>query len=243
MCVLALKRVLLIALFFLSAVAGTNHVVASSLFSEAGKQAVFLSPMERWMPTWDLEGYVFYLERAGYHVDVLLDESVSISFLKTGLANYDIIILRTDSLDAEGASYYCSGEPVTAKTRTTFAAEISSGEIVVGACVGFTAAFLKHNYPAKSLRPGLVFAIGALTADLSSAFLEGGCSAFVGYNEILGLHWGRLDALSIGLLRYLSGGYTVKDALKQLDSYIHWGHGNSATWPSLFSSGNEDFKI
>jgi hypothetical protein len=240
---LALKEVLLIALFFLSAVAGTNHVAALPLFSETGKQAVFLSPMERWMPTWDLEGYVFYLERAGYDVDVLLNENVSISFLKTGLANYDIIILRTDSFDDEGASYYCSGEPVTAKTRATFAAEILSGEIQVGVCVGFTAAFLKHNYPANSLRPGLAFAIGSLTADFSSLFLEGGCSAFVGYNDLLSLQWGRLDALSIGLLRYLSQGYTVGDALKKLDSYIHWGHGNSATWPSLYLSGDGDFKI
>jgi hypothetical protein len=241
--VLALKRVLLIALFFLSAVAGTNHVAALPLFSETGKQAVFLSPMERGMPTWDLEGYVFQLERAGYRVDVLFDENVSISFLKTGLANYDIIILRTDSFDDEGVSYYCSGEPVTTKTRTTFAAEISSGELQVGACVGFTVAFLKHNYPANSLRPGLVFAIGGLTAGLSSLFLEGGCSAFVGYNEILGSQWGRLDALSIGLLRYLSQGYTLKDALNELDSYIHWGHGNSATWPSLYWRGDGDFKI
>lgn len=240
---LAMKRVLLIALFFLSAVAGTNHVAALPLFSETGKQAVFLSPMERWMPTWDLQGYVFYLERAGYHVDVLLDEKVSISFLKTGLADYDIIILRTDSFDGEDISYYCSGEPVTTKTRTTFAAEISTGELKVGECVGFSLAFLKHNYPADSLRPGLVFAIGGLTAQLSSVFLEGGCSAFVGYSDLLGLQWGGLDALSIRVLKYLSEGYTVKGALAQLDSYIHWGHGNSATWPKLYWDGNEDFKI
>jgi hypothetical protein len=199
--------------------------------------------MERWMPTWDLEGYVFHLERAGYHVDVLLEENVSISFLKTGLANYDIIILRTDSFDDEGVSYYCSGEPDTIKTRSAFAAEISLGELQVGECVGFSEAFLKHNYPASRLRPGLVFAIGGLTADLSSLFLEGGSSAFVGYNDLVGLQWGRLDALSITVLRYLSEGYTLKDALKQLDSYIHLGHGKTATWPSLNWSGNGDFKI
>ena len=238
---LALKRVFLIALFFLSVFAGTSHASALPLFSETGKQAVFLSPMELWMPTWYLEGYVSQLERAGYHVDVLLNEDVSISFLKTGLANYDIIILRTDSFDNEGVVYYCSGEPVTTKTRTAFTAEISSGELQVGVCVGFNEAFLKDNYPPNSLRPGLVFAIGSLTTDLSSAFLAGGSSAFISYNG--GLQWGQFDALSIRVLRYLAQGYTVKDALTELNKYLQAGHGKTANWPSPYWSGNGDFKI
>jgi len=212
-------------------------------FSDTSKQAVLISPLERWMPTWNLDGYLSSLERAGYHVDVLFNEDASISFLKTGLTKYDLIILRTDSFEYEGLNYYCSGERATSSSRATFAEEISAREIRVGICVGFSLLFLQHNYPAGSLRPGLVYAVGGGSLELTSAFIAAGASVFIGYYDMYSLSWGHLDALSTKVLSYLSEGSTVRDATLQLYRYLVRGHGQSATLPSIYWNGNGDFKI
>jgi hypothetical protein len=195
------------------------------------------------MPTWNMNGYVSQLEHTGYQVDILLNENVSITFLKSELADYDLIILRTDSFVQEGASYYCSGDPVTTETSATFASEISLGELQIGACLGFNTKFLQHNYPAGSLRPGLVYAVGGYTAELSWAFLAAGASAFIGYDGSFSLGWGRVDAMSIKMLGYLSQGYAVEDAVIQLYIYLNTGHGVTADWPSPYWSGDGSYKI
>jgi hypothetical protein len=238
-----LKGLLLIALFFLSVIGAASYASAMPLFSGASKQALFLSPLEAWMPTWNLEEYVSQLEHAGYHVDVLLNENVSISFLKTGLANYDLIILRTDSFFHEGIHYYCSGEPVTYQTSTVFANEISSHELQVGACLAFSVVFLEDNYPAGSLRHGLVYAIGSTTDELSDAFLSGGSAVFLGYDATFRLDWGQIDALSIMLFTYMSQGYSVEDAMNQLNMYLYTGHGTTNDWLLPYWTGDGNFKI
>lgn len=241
--VLNRRLVLATTLCLLSFVAVTNVAFAVPFFAETVKQAVFLSPLEEWIPTWHLEEYVSILEQAGYQVDVFLSENVSISFLKTRLADYDIIVLRTDSFTDEGINYYCSGEPATFEAREEYAGEISTREIQVGACVGFSAAFIQNNYPANSLRNGLVEVIDGYSADLSSAFLKAGSATYMGYYDAGSLAWGRMDALSIKWMKYLAQGYTVKDATLQLYLYLNQGHGNSVAWPAVFLYGDGDFKI
>jgi len=196
------------------------------------------------MPTWNLNGYVTLLERAGYHVDVLLNEKVSVSFLTTSLSKYDAIILRTDYFHYEGFNYYCTGEPVNSKTRTTFAAQISVQELQVnGFCLGFSLIFLQHNYPAGSLKPGLVFVVASDSTVLASPFLTGGSSAFLGYETTFGLGWGRLDAISIKLLKYLSEKSSVRDSIAKLFSYLTAGHGITSKLPPIYYAGNGNFKL
>ncbi|MCJ7455325.1 hypothetical protein MUP07_01100 [Candidatus Bathyarchaeota archaeon] len=240
---LALKRILVVTLFILSIAVGTVNVSAAPLLSSTSRQAVFLSPWERWMPTWYRDGYVTQLERAGYHVDILLNEDVSISFLMTGLANYDLIILRTESFYDEGLSYYCSGEPVTSKSSTTFAAQIAARELQVSHCIGFSMLFLKHNYSPGSLRQGLVYVFGGPSAELSTAFISAGAAVFIGFYEPYSLGWGRMDALSIKYFRYLAQGSTIKDATLQLYNYLNTGHGSTSTWPIVYWYGNGGYKI
>lgn len=237
-----MKRVLLIALFVLSVVAGASHASAVPFFSDTNKQAVFLSPLERWMPTYDVGQYVSELEKAGYHVDVLLNENVSITFLRTGLAKYDLIILRTDSFYYEGLSFYCSGDTVTTKTRAAYTNEISAHEIQVASCLGFSMIFVQHSYPAGSLQ-GLVYAPGSKTTDLAGAFLGAGASVFIGYDDDFSPGWGRMDVLSTKMLGYMAQGYAVKDALIKLQVYLHAGHGDTADWTLPAWAGDGDFKI
>ena len=238
-----MKRILILTLCILIVTGATSNVFAAPFFTQSSKQAVFLSPLERWMPTWNRQEYVSLLERAGYQVDVLMNENVTISFLKVGLAKYDLIILRTDSFQGEGFNYYCSGEPVTPQTRATYSAEISADEVSVGVCVGFSMVFLKHSYPPGSLR-GLVYAISAGTAELAPAFIKAGASAFMGYYEEMGgLGWGRMDALATTVLRYLSQGSSVKGAVIELYTYLAIGHGGTSTMPAIYWYGNGDYTI
>jgi len=232
-----------IALTLLIFTAFAGSAFAAPMFAEETKQAVFLSPLESWRPTWNIEEFVSILNDAGYHVDVMLNDNASISFLRTELSNYDLIILRTDSFGHEGLDYFCSGDPIRSDSRTALADAIAAHEIQVGACIGFSTIFIQNSYPSDSLRPGLVFAIGSDTSQLSSAFLLAGFSAFVGYYEWVSLGFGRMDAVSIGYLRYLSKGYSVSDASIQLYLYVHTGHGNTANWVLPYWTGDGDFKI
>ena len=238
-----MKRVLLIALFVISVVAGANQSAAVPLFTESGKRAVLLSPLESWMPTWNLDTYVVLLERAGYSVDVLLDENVTISFLSTRLVDYDIIILRTQSFEWRGTSYFCSGEPATIQARDRFAINNVLEEVRVDVCVGFSSLLLQHSYASGSLRHGLVYVLGSTTMELAPLFLAAGSSVFIGYEEEFSLGWGRMDAFSQALFRQLSRGYSVRDAVAMLYAYLNSGHGQSANWPAVFWKGDGAFKI
>jgi hypothetical protein len=238
----ALKRIL-VTICILSVLLGAGNAFAAPFYTDTSKQAVFISPLEGWTPTWNIAAYVSPLERAGYHVDILLDGNVTVSFLETELAKYDVIVLRADSFEYEGQSYYCTGEPVNFKTRATFTSETSSGELRMEACLGFSVQFIQNHYPRGSLRHGLVLAVGSTTAELSYAFLNAGAAAFIGYYEEYSLQWGRLDSFSQKFLNYLSLGYTTKEASMQLQLYVYHGHGQSADWPDLYLSGDANCKI
>lgn len=244
-----MKRIVLATICILIATVSMGNVHAmpsmpSPFFTGTSKQAVFLSPLDNWMPTYRLERYVTLLQQAGYQVDVLLDGNVTISFLKTGLAKYDLIILRTDSYTSEGIDYYCSGEPATPNARGTYAQEIAAHEIsAAGVCVGFSTLFVKDNYPPGSLH-GLVYAVSGATEELSSPFIAAGASVFIGYgDDMTGLYWGRMDALATKMFEYLSQGSTVKGAVIELYGYLTYGHGQTATLPSIEWYGDGDYKI
>jgi len=236
-------RPFLATLFVLFMVLGASHAVAAPSASSTTKQAVILSPLEGWMQTWNMATYVSLLQRAGYQVDVLQNEQVSISFLKTGLAKYDLIILRTDFFNDESLTYYCSGEPVTSETKGTYASEISAKELKIGVCLGFSTLFLQDNYANGTLRHGLVYALGGGTSELSGQFLRAGSSVFIGYDQAFSLQWGRMDAYSQQFLKYLVRGYSVKDAQVELRAYLITGHGVTADWPEFRWVGDGDYKI
>jgi hypothetical protein len=238
-----MKAILLVTLCVLVSVAGINGALGAPLLSDTAKKVLFLSPWEGWVPTWNLKDYVSTFELAGYRVEMVSNENASISFLMTHLADYDIIIIRTESFYLEGLNYYCSGEPVTIKSPTTFASEISEKEIGVSQCIGFSVKFLQHHYPAGTLKQGLVYVVGGPAGDLSQAFLAGGSSVYVGYDDPYSLEWGRMDALSQALFRNLLQGSSVRDAISDLYVYLCRAHGESGNWPMLTWQGDGDFKI
>ena len=243
-----LKSLLLIALCVLPLVTGASSGFAAPSFVEppsfAGttKRAVFLSPLEKIEPTWGFETYKSLLEGAGYQVDVLLDGNASISFFETGLAKYDLIVLRTDSMVSEGLTYYCAGDKADGSARGTFAGEIALKEVLVGECVGFSTLFLVNHYPAGSLS-GLVIAVGSDTADLSTFFLQAGAAALIGFYGEHSSYWGILDSYSLKLLYYLSQGYSVESANIQLLIYLYTGHGKTADWIQPYWAGDGSYKI
>jgi len=195
------------------------------------------------MQTWNMVSYVSLLQHAGYTVDVLQNDQVSISFLKTGLAKYDLIILRTDFFNDESLTYFCSGEPVTSETKGTFASEIAAKELRVGVCLGFSILFLRDNYQNGTLQHGLVYALGGGTAELSGEFLRAGSAVFIGFDQAFTLRWGRMDAYSQQYLKYLVRGYSVEEAQVELRSYLIIGHGETADWPQFRWIGDGDYKI
>jgi len=244
-----LKSLLLIALCVLPLVTGISDGFAAPSFVEppsfadATRRAVFISPVEKIMPTWGIESYKSLLERAGYQVDVLLNENASISFFEIGLAKYDLIILRTDSFVSEGLRFYCAGDKAGASARGTFAGEIALKEVMVSECVGFSVLFLQNHYPVSSLPKGLVIAVGSNTAELSTVFLKAGAAALIGYYDEHCMQWGTLDSYSLKLLYYLSNGYSVKGSTTQLYTYLYTGHGKTADWILPYWAGDGSYKI
>ena len=241
---MTLKKTLLAALCLVGFLVSASSGFAMPFFSEAtSKQAVILSPLEKWMPTWDLESYILLIEHAGYRVDVLLNENASIAFLKTGLADYDLVVLRTDAFIREGLTFYCAGDTADLQAREKFGGEISSNEVEVAACVGFSVLFLGHYYTAGTLKHGLVYVLASESAELSSSFTSAGAAAFIGYYSAHSIQWGRLDAYSIQLLYYMSEGSSVADAVIQLYVYLNTGHGKTADWVTPYWSGDGTYTI
>ncbi|MGA2238495.1 MAG: hypothetical protein ABSG74_04715 [Candidatus Bathyarchaeia archaeon] len=237
-----LKSVILIALCVLPLLTGISNGFAAPSFAATTKRAVFLSPLENTEPTWGFDAYKSLLKRAGYQVDILLDGNASISFFETGLAKYDLIVLRTDSMVSEGMTYFCAGDKADASARGTFAGEIALKEVLVGECVGFSILFLQSHYPAGSLR-GLVIAVGSNTAQLSAGFLDAGAAALIGFNDEHCTQWGNLDSYSLKLLYYLSQGYSVEGANIELNIYLYMGHGTTADWILPYWAGDGSYKI
>ena len=237
-----LKSVILIALCVLPLVTGISSGFAAPSFAATTKRAVFLSPLEKIEPTWGFDAYKSLLQRAGYQVDILLDGDASISFFETGLAKYDLIVLRTDSIVYEGLAYFCAGDKADASARGTFAGEIGLKEVLVGECVGFSPLFLQNHYPAGSLS-GLVIAVGSNTAELSTVFLKAGATALIGFYDDHCTQWGNLDSYSLKLLYYLSQGYSVAAANIQLLTYLYTGHGETADWIQPYWAGDGSYKI
>ena len=243
---MTLKKILIATLFVLSVVISTGSGFAMPMFSDftdSSKQAVILSPLENWMPTWGLESHISLLQHAGYQVDVLLNENASISFLKTGLAKYDLVVLRTDAFIREGLTFYCAGDPANFEARDKFGGDVSSNEVGVGACVGFSVLFMMHYYPSGTLKHGLVYMLAIESAELASAFTSAGAAAFIGYNDAHSIQWGRMDAYSIQLLNYLSQGYAVADSVLELYIYLNTGHGKTADWVTPYWAGDGTYKI
>ena len=243
-----LKSLLLIALCVLPLLIGITNGFATPSFVEppsfAGttKRAVFLSPLEKIEPTWGFDSYKSLLESAGYQVDILLNDDASISFLETGLAKYDLIVLRTDTIVSEGFTYFCAGDKADASARGTFAGEIGLKEVLVGECVGFSPLFLQNHYPAGSLR-GLVIAVGSNTAELSTVLLKAGATALIGFYDEHCTQWGILDSYSLKVLYYLSQGYSVESANIELYIYLYSGHGKTADWILPYWAGDGTYKI
>jgi hypothetical protein len=236
---------LAITLLVLCTAASAGQTVASPAFSGTSKRAVFLSPLENWMPTWNIDSYVKPLESAGYAVDVVLGKNASMAFLSSQLPNYDIVILRTDAFDHEGRAYYCSGDdPFDSKTKTTYGGEISTRDLAIGACLGFSGTYMQHSYPAGSMRHGLFFALGSGLEELSAIMLTAGFDVFVTYSmSALSLQWGRYDALSEGFFKYLGQGSTVKNSIIELNQYLRRGHGLTADWPMIYYCGDGNFVL
>ena len=129
------------------------------------------------------------------------------------------------------------------ETRDKFGGEISSNEVEVGACVGFSILFMMHYYPSGTLKHGLVYMLASESAELATSFTSAGAAAFIGYYDAHSIQWGRMDAYSIQLLTYLSQGYTVADSVLELYIYLHTGHGKTADWVTPYWAGDGTYKI
>jgi hypothetical protein len=185
-------------------------------------------------------------------VELVLDEAASLSFLKTELANYDLIVLRLDAFYYEGFSYFCAGEPfeqghnshLRSEYASEYAAEIAAREISVkGPCVGFSILYIMHNY--KNGLRGLVFAYGPGTPELAASFLHGGSDVFISYDSpaSYGLGWGRFDTYAENILQLLADGNSVRNAVAQFYLNATRGHGVTASWPSIYWVGDGDYTI
>jgi hypothetical protein len=212
----------------------------------AAKRAIILSPLEAAYPTWHISDLITSLRSAGYRVDVITNGQVSVQFLRTQLRGYSLIILRTDSFLAQGLTYYCTGMIPVPPTgiiayQKAYASQIQARELQVSSCLAFSLLFLQHNYP--SGLNGLLYVVGANGQDLANPFLSAGGKVAIGYEDAVGVTWGRMDTMTLALFKYLTQGYTVIESFARVDAELHSGHGGTADWPEMYWLGNGDFKI
>lgn len=213
--------------------------------------AAIISPLDKTEPIWNIDSYVSSLEEAGYSVETILNEAASLSFFKTELANYNLIILHVDSFYYEGFSYFCAGDNFDAfdpsqriQYKEQYAAEITAHKISLeGPCIGFSMRYILDNYNTHSFN-GLVIAYGSHAYELENAFLRNGVDAFITfYQDEPALGWGRSDSVVQTVVQLLAEHNSVRDSVAQFYLIAMRGHGQTADWPSIDWAGDGDYTI
>jgi hypothetical protein len=79
---------------------------------------------------------------------------------------------------------------------------------------------------------------------LATVILGSGSAVSVYYAlDAISLRWGRIDSITEAYFAYLSKGFSVKDAVGELYTYLRRGHGITADWPKIEFRGDGTFTI
>jgi hypothetical protein len=188
-----------------------GHVAAQS----QGK-ALILSSLERFVPSSYMNQIQGYLTSAGYQVTILKDTAVTINLLTTQLNNYDVIIWRTNIYSWNHITYWYVGELSNTATLQAYAADVQNRLLDnTNGILGISEGFLRSHFPAGSLTHIKLFMlVSSSSFSIALALMRAGVHSVIDYYSTFSLSFDMIDYTSWLIVRYLSSGHSVHDAVQ-----------------------------
>jgi hypothetical protein len=180
-------------------------------------KALILSSLQKLAPIRDadLTGITRPLTAAGYIITYLVDDQVTVRLLTTRLNDYDVIIWRTNVYTREHTTYWYVGETTNQATLQQYSSDFSSKLLdsshgIIGASAGF---FQNHFGWASLSSVKVAILVSSVSSSLAGFLLNGGVRSVVEFCSSISLQFGVVDYLTGTLMRFLSDGYDVADAV------------------------------
>jgi hypothetical protein len=155
------------------------------------------------------------LTAAGYIITYLADDQITAKFLTTSLNNFDVVIWRTNTYVDGHTTYWYLGETASPATLQDYSSDFVSKWLDSShGIIGANPAFFQSHLGARSLwRVKLAILVSSLSSSLAGFMLTAGARSVVTYSSTFSLQFSLVDALTGTLVRYLSQGYNVGDAV------------------------------
>ena len=204
-------------------------------------RALILSPVEDSHPFSELDDLMSDLTSVGYSVDVMNDSQVTVEFLKSGLRDYSIIVLRTESIEFEReALSFFTGDIVSEETIAEYQEEISDELVAYSSSKVFRVfpSFIEHFYAPNGLEGKLIYFFSAFSSSFSSSFMKAGVKVFIGYAGDVYLEWGIGDRATTSLFDFLCRGHNVEASVRETKQLLNSRWGVSAPFNTISYVGD-----
>lgn len=206
-------------LLLVSSVLLVLFISTQAISVHAQPRAIILSPYENFSPFATAAQIKSTLGSAGFAVDIVNGQNVTVDLLKTVFKNYDFIIYRTGATCCAFVNYsfsFISGEPTNPATINKYASDISAGRVSyrTNQFLEITNNFLQYYYPPGSISANhLVFLYAPLSLRMGTLFKDAGVRTVIGYNGEISFQFGEGDEMAFYLTESLVTGSMVKDSV------------------------------
>ena len=180
-------------------------------------KVLILSSLQKLVPirNEDLTMITKPLTAAGYLITYLADDQITVKFVTTSLNNFDVIIWRTNTYVDGHTTYWYLGEAASAATLRDYSSDFASRWLDDShGIIGANPTFFQNHLNARSLwRVKLAILVSSLSSSIGGFMLNAGARSVVTYSSSFSLQFSLVDNLTGTLVRYLSQGYNVGDAV------------------------------
>lgn len=204
--------IVLVGLLTLSTILVTYQPPTAS----AAKRAVILSPLSWLYPIGYLGRLTSYLNSAGFTVDLIENQLVTVELFKHHLSDYNVIIWRTEAYEWNHKVFWYLGEFASPTSNDVYKDDIAAGRMDFhGFAAGIKWDFIAYYYGSSGLAGRLVYILASRSLDIGFGFLQAGAKDVIGYFGSISLQWGFGDFVTRLLFSYLSQGLTVDAAVNK----------------------------
>ncbi len=214
---LSLASIILIGLLAISTILVASHPLNVS----AAKRAVILSPLSWLYPVAYLSRVISILNYAGFTVDVIENQLVTVDLFRHQLSDYSLIIWRTEAYQWNHQVFWYLGELTSSTSDGTYSQDIAEGRMDFhGFAAGIKWDFINYYYGSSGLAGRLVYILASRSLDVGWGFLRAGARNVIGYYGSISLQWGFGDFVTRFIFNYLSQGYTVDQTIKMTQDFF-----------------------
>jgi len=201
---------------FLLIIVSVTFIVPGHVSAQTQGKALILSSLERFVPSSYMNQIQGYLTQAGYQVTILKDTAVTISFLTTQLNNYDVVIWRTNIYSWNHITYWYVGELSNTATLQAYAADVKNRLLDnTNGILGVSEEFFRSHFPPGSLTNVKLFMlVSSSSFSIALALIRAGAHSVIDYYSTFSLTFDMIDYTSWLIVRYLSSGVSVHDAVQ-----------------------------